>query len=117
MPEAHRQHATWTPERLLEWAGRVGSETHDYVLHILNSRPHPEQSYRFCLGLLNLHKKYSKARLNAACARALKTQVWRLAGIKSMLEKGLDKQPLLETKPDLLSTLEHENVRGNKYYH
>ncbi|EIB3185939.1 IS21 family transposase [Salmonella enterica] len=117
MPEAHRQHATWTPERLLEWAGRVGSETHDYVLHILNSRPHPEQSYRFCLGLLNLHKKYSKARLNAACARALKTQVWRLAGIKSILEKGLDKQPVPENKPDLLSTLEHENVRGSKYYH
>ncbi len=64
MPEAHRQHATWTPERLLEWAGHIGSETHSYVLHILNSRPHPEQSYRFCLGLLNLHKKYSKARLN-----------------------------------------------------
>ncbi|OKV52236.1 transposase, partial [Escherichia coli] len=59
MPEAHRQHATWTPERLLEWAGHIGSETHSYVLHILNSRPHPEQSYRFCLGLLNLHKKYS----------------------------------------------------------
>ncbi|HIG0471003.1 TPA: IS21 family transposase, partial [Escherichia coli] len=73
MPEAHRQHATWTPERLLEWAGHIGSETHSYVLHILNSRPHPEQSYRFCLGLLNLHKKYSKARLNAACARALET--------------------------------------------
>ncbi|MFT2519960.1 Mu transposase domain-containing protein, partial [Escherichia coli] len=46
MPEAHRQHATWTPERLLEWAGHIGSETHSYVLHILNSRPHPEQSYR-----------------------------------------------------------------------
>lgn len=39
MPEAHRQHATWTPERLLEWAGCAGSETHDYVLHILNSPP------------------------------------------------------------------------------
>ncbi|HGN3019263.1 TPA: IS21 family transposase, partial [Pseudomonas aeruginosa] len=93
------------------------SETYDYVLHILSSRPHSEQSYRFCLGLLNLHKKYSKARLNVACARALKTQVWRLAGIKSILEKGLDKQPLPENKPDLLSTLEHENVRGSKYYH
>ncbi len=33
MPEAHRQHATWTPERLLEWAGHIGSETHSYVLH------------------------------------------------------------------------------------
>ncbi|MCQ1793602.1 IS21 family transposase, partial [Escherichia coli] len=43
LPEAHRQHATWTPERLLEWAGHIGSETHSYVLHILNSRPHPEQ--------------------------------------------------------------------------
>ncbi|MDN0929086.1 hypothetical protein FCX17_23635, partial [Escherichia coli] len=32
MPEAHRQHATWTPERLLEWAGHIGSETHSYVL-------------------------------------------------------------------------------------
>ncbi len=87
MPEAHRQHATRTPERLLEWAGHIGSETHSYVLHILNSRPHPEQSYRFCLGLLNLHKKYSKARLNAACARALKTKVWRLSGIKSIRKK------------------------------
>ena len=117
MPEAHRQHATWTPERLLEWAGHIGSETHSYVLHILNSRPHPEQSYRFCLGLLNLHKKYSKARLNAACARALKTKVWRLSGIKSILEKGLDKQPVQDPKPDLLSTMEHENVRGSEYYH
>ncbi|MFL7218291.1 IS21 family transposase, partial [Escherichia coli] len=117
MPEAHRQHATWTPERLLEWAGHIDSETHSYVLHILNSRPHPEQSYRFCLGLLNLHKKYSKARLNAACARALKTKVWRLSGIKSILEKGLDKQPVQDPKPDLLSTMEHENVRGSEYYH
>ncbi|PAV10505.1 IS21 family transposase [Arsenophonus sp. ENCA] len=117
MPESHRQHATWTPERLLEWAASLGSDVHDYVLQVLNSRPHPEQSYRFCLGLLNLHKKYSNARLNAACARALKTQVWRLAGIKSILEKGLDKQTVPDTKPDLLSTLEHENVRGSKYYH
>ncbi|WP_213063652.1 hypothetical protein, partial [Escherichia coli] len=44
--------------------------------------------------ILHLHKKYSKARLNAACARALKTKVWRLSGIKSILEKGLDKQPV-----------------------
>ncbi|MGC4677469.1 hypothetical protein ACPXCK_23350, partial [Escherichia coli] len=58
-----------------------------------------------------------KARLNAACARALKTKVWRLSGIKSILEKGLDKQPVQDPKPDLLSTMEHENVRGSEYYH
>lgn len=43
--------------------------------------------------------------------------VWRLSGIKSILEKGLDKQPVQAPKPDLLSTMEHENVRGSKYYH
>ena len=46
-----------------------------------------------------------------------KTKVWRLSGIKSILEKGLDKQPVQDPKPDLLSTMEHENVRGSEYYH
>ncbi|MGS8045304.1 IS21 family transposase, partial [Escherichia coli] len=101
---------------LTSFTSSIRFSLHAY-LHILNSRPHPEQSYRFCLGLLNLHKKYSKARLNAACARALKTKVWRLSGIKSILEKGLDKQPVQDPKPDLLSTMEHENVRGSEYYH
>ncbi|EGZ1044157.1 hypothetical protein CSR89_004668 [Escherichia coli] len=39
------------------------------------------------------------------------------SGIKSILEKGLDKQPVQDPKPDLLSTMEHENVRGSEYYH
>lgn len=116
MPDTHRYHATWTPDRLLEWAKSIGSETHDYLLHILSTRTHPEQGYRFSLGLLNLEKKYGQLRLNAACVRALKMQIWRLTGIKSILEKSLDKQPLPEFQPDLLSMLEHDNVRGSKYY-
>ncbi len=32
-------------------------------------------------------------------------------------EKGLDKQPVQDPKPDLLSTMERENVRGSEYYH
>ncbi|MEJ9442471.1 hypothetical protein R1D02_25035, partial [Escherichia coli] len=28
-----------------------------------------------------------------------------------------DKQPVQDPKPDLLSTMEHENVRGSEYYH
>ena len=44
-------------------------------------------------------------------------KVWRLSGIKSILEKGLDKQPVQDPKPALLSTMEHENVRGSEYYH
>jgi len=37
----------------------------------LENRPHPEQGYRACLGLLNLAKTYGEDRLEAACRRAL----------------------------------------------
>ena len=36
-----------------------------------NSRPHPEQGYRSCLGLKDLLRVYGGERLEAACRRAL----------------------------------------------
>ncbi|MBM0911835.1 IS21 family transposase, partial [Escherichia coli] len=53
----------------------------------------------------------------AAYAIALKTQVWSLSGIKTIRKKSLDKQPVQDPKPDLLATMEHENVPGSEYYH
>jgi hypothetical protein len=38
---------------------------------ILRSRPHPEQGFRSCIGILGLVKRYGTARVDAACARAL----------------------------------------------
>jgi transposase len=38
---------------------------------ILRSRPHPEQGFRSCIGILGLAKRYDAERLDAACARAL----------------------------------------------
>src|ERR1035438_645758 len=35
------------------------------------SKPHSEQGYRSCLGMLRLGKQYSPARLEAACGRAI----------------------------------------------
>ena len=39
-----------------------------WVSSQLASRPHPEQAYKVCLGLLNLSKQYPTTRLNAAVA-------------------------------------------------
>jgi transposase len=49
MPEAHRQHAEWTPARITDWAARTGPATASLVQAILASRPHPEQGYRAAL--------------------------------------------------------------------
>jgi transposase len=117
MPKAHQKHQQWTPQRFERWAKQVGEETTQVVTRYLSERQHPEQTYRRCLGLLNLAKKYSPERLNAACARAMISGATRLQSIRNILASGLDKQPLTDRQPDLLSEIEHNNIRGQHYYH
>jgi transposase len=71
MPKAHLAHREWSPSRLIAWARTVGPQTAALVEAILASRPHPEQGYRSCLGILRLAKRDGPTRLEAACARAL----------------------------------------------
>ena len=57
MPRAHRAHAEWTPSRLIAWAEQTGPATGRLVAGILERRPHPEQGYRACLGLMRLGRR------------------------------------------------------------
>lgn len=119
MPESHRKHMQWTPGRLLNWALAIGPATRDVVKWQLENRPHPEQGYRACLGLLNLAKRYGEARLEAACRRALAIGSPQRKSIKSILEANLDQHPDLFPAPDhTLSTRlpAHSNVRGADYF-
>ena len=52
MPSSHRRYADWTPERFRRWAGSVGPQTEGLIMAILAHRPHPEQGFRTCLGVL-----------------------------------------------------------------
>jgi transposase len=63
MPSHHRAHSEWSPGRFLNWAVEIGPHTHDFVRLLIESRKHPEFSYRSCLGLLSLAKRYSPQRL------------------------------------------------------
>jgi transposase len=116
MPKNHKDYAQWNPERLKRWAGSLGEYVFQWVEYQLNSKTHPQQSYRVCLGMLNLSKQYAKERLNAACQRALDTGGYRLANIKIILKKNLDVVEQAPEQPDLLAELEHDNVRGQDYY-
>ena len=71
MPHSHRAHREWSPGRFLNWAQDIGPCTRQVVQQQLENRPHPEHGYRACLGLLNLSRRYNKARLEKACERAL----------------------------------------------
>jgi len=117
MPKAHQQHLEWTPSRLIRWAGQIGPQTQKLVTDILENRPHPEQGYRSCLGVLRLGKRYSPERLEMACARALAFKACSYKNVESILKNGLDRQPLVGASPQpSLPLLEHENLRGKQYY-
>lgn len=115
MPEAHRQYAEWTPERLVRWAQKTGGETARVVETILASRPHPQQGFRACLGIMRLTKLYGHDRLEAACARALTVKAVSYKSIESILKKGLDRQPLPQQEPEA-PPIDHDNIRGPEYY-
>ena len=118
MPASHRAHRAWTPQRLIGWAGTIGTATERVVTHILESKPHPEQGYRACLGMLALARKYGNARLEAACQRALQLGARTRKNVASILANGLDQQPLQRSLNDDAAPLPvHGNVRGSEYYH
>ena len=117
MPKSHREHGEWSPSRLIEWATTIGPHTAALVEAILADRPHPEQGYRSCLGILRLAKGYGVERLEAACARAGAVQARSYRHVDSILKHGLDRLPLAaEAQGQLTLTPAHEHLRGREYY-
>ncbi len=116
MPKSHRQHLEWTPSRIIGWAATIGPQTKTLVEAILADRPHPEQGYRSCLGILRLAKRYGDVRLEAAASRALAAGARSYRHVDSILKNGLDRlaPPLPFTPARVISN--HENVRGRDYY-
>jgi len=118
MPKSHQKYLEWTPSRILQWAGETGPYTAELAKHILESRPHPQQGYRSCLGILRLGKGFGKERLEAACQRAIELRAYSYKNIKSILENGLDRQPLPAQDTTTTTTpVDHANIRGSDYYH
>ena len=119
MPASHRAHLEWSPQRLIDWGARIGVACAALVRWQMEQRPHPEQGYRACLGLLRLARQYGEERLEAACTRALSIRSPSYRSVCSILARGLDRHPLepaaADAEPRALPL--HDNVRGPDYYH
>ena len=113
-PASHQKHLEWTPSRLIRWGGQIGSNTARVIKAVLESRPHPEQGYRSCLGIMSLSRQYTPERLEAASERALAVEAVSYQSLKSILKTGLDQVPLEDPPPNLVAA--HRNLRGPDYY-
>lgn len=116
MPSAHRAHVEWTPQRLLAWAETLGSETRTLCARILETRPHPEQGYRSCLGILRLAKRYGDERLELACERANRVNALSYKHVDSILKNNLDRVLIAASDTPSRTPIAHENVRGPGHF-
>ena len=116
MPSSHRAHAEWTPSRLIVWAAKTGDAAARVVTEIMRSRPHPEQGYRACLGLMRLGRLYGAERLEAACARAEHLRSYSYRTVKNILASAQDHLPLDVHQAEPRAASAHENIRGGTYY-
>jgi transposase len=114
-PKAHQKYLEWTPSRIVEWAATIGPFTAQLAGRIMAERPHPEQGYRSCMGLIGLGRRYGNDRLESAAKRAIDLQAHSYPSVKSILERGLDRQSTAEPTA-LALPVEHANIRGASYY-
>ncbi len=113
MPEEHQKYLEWNGDRFRSWAKGIGSATYTVVDSMLTSAKLEQQSYRSCMGLLKMADKYSKAKLESACSKALeytKTPSYKV--IKNILATGV-KDDKAETST---TTNTYGITRGADYY-
>ena len=82
----------------------------------MRAKPHPEQGFRSCLGILSLGRYYGPVRLEAACRRGVVIGAASYRSIASILKTGLDKAFMPDSEPDA-DPIHHGNIRGRGYYH
>ncbi len=115
MPSSHRRYAGWTLERIRQDAGQIGPATAALCELILENRPHPEQGFRACLGIVRLTRSYGSARVEAAAERAVEIGALTYGSVKSILVNNLDRRPAQKRTTDGVPIL-HSNIRGPRYY-
>ena len=116
MPSSHRRYAEWSPARMLREAEKIGPATIALFEAIMKAKPHPEQGFRSCLGILSLVKSYGAERIEAAARRGNDIRATTYGSIKSILQNGLDRAFAKPNTPDA-SPIRHANIRGRGYYH
>jgi transposase len=115
MPSAHRRYAEWTPDRFARQARDIGPHTEALILAVLARRPHPEQGFRTCIGILRLFRGLTADRAEAVSLRAIEIGVLSYDSVASILRHRLDRTAASPTADDV--PLLHANIRGSGYFH
>ena len=115
MPPQHKYIHDWSPEKFIDKAELIGSETAELVKQILAHKKHPEQAYKICSGIIALSTKYSVNEMEKAGKFCLKYNKLSYKEMAAILKNGVENL-LTEDNLTIEKLPEHSNIRGREYY-
>ena len=114
MPANHQFVKGWNTERFTKWASKLGGSVETFIELLIESKEHPQQAFKSCLGVLKLEKKYTSGDLEKVCKRALQYNTISFRFIDNALKNNVHK---MEEDTQFNLTLPfHENIRGKENY-
>jgi len=114
MPANHQFVNGWNVERFIKWASKMGGSIEKFIELLLDSKEHPQQAYKSCLGVLNLGKKYKPENLEKVCKRAIEYNSISYRFISNSLKNNIHNME--QEGPAELKLPLHENIRGKENY-
>jgi transposase len=109
----HQYQSQWNPAFFLDKAKMLDPVVEVYIGEVLHRKPHPEQAYKSCQGILLLAARVGEQRLINACKRAHEIGYYGYRAVEDILRKGLDRYDDEPSSPEMPS---HHNIRGSNYY-
>ena len=114
MPAEHQFVDGWNTDRFIRWASKMGGSVETFIERLLESKEHPQQAFKSCMGVLNLSKGYKPGDLEKVCSRAVEYNCISLKFIKNSLQNNTHKTE--PEKPIEIKLPFHENIRGKENY-
>jgi len=111
-PERHSAVIDLTHERLMQRALAIGPATAEVLSQQLHRRKHPEESLRSSLGILRLALDFSAPALESAAERAMTLKTFSYRALRALIATP----PPCQAAQQPTLALDHENVRGGKYF-
>ncbi|MBU1370439.1 MAG: IS21 family transposase [Bacteroidetes bacterium] len=112
LPSQHQYLLGLSPEYFINWAKRIDADVARYIELLIQSKSHPEQSFKSCQGIQSLYRKLGAERLKQAVRKGLELEVYNYMFIKNIMER-----PPHPASPPMPVLPLHENIRGPEHYH
>ncbi len=114
MPAEHQFVEGWNTDRFVRWASKMGGSVETFIGRLLDSKEHPQQAFKSCMGVLQLSKGYKPEDLEIVCNRALEYNSISLKFIRNSLKNNIHKTE--QEKPIEIKLPFHKNIRGKENY-